>query len=735
MMKRILLVIAAYVAVWSGVEAQTIIDPSVKSKTTFAIVVDETSYKEAKSEIEAYRGSVESEGLGTYIIVDDWESPTPIREILKKLHADKKSPLEGCVLIGDVPIAMIRDAQHLCSAFKMRQTRYPWHRSSVPSDRYYDDFGLEFDYLKQDSLRTSYHYYSLTKDSRQYISPDIYSGRIRPLELDGVNRYAMLRDFLRKIVSDKKENTENPFDKLSVARGHGYNSEDMVAWSGEHLALREQLPQLFNPGGTVKFYDFGFSFPAKNLYLNEVQQKDLDVMLFHHHGGVDAQYLNGYKSANSVQDNIENIKLYVRSKVPSMAKKKGREEAVDYYAKTLDIPRSWCEEAFDSVKIAGDSVFNYHLDVHTDDVRNIVPNARFIVFDACFNGSFHQKDNLSGSYIFSRGKTVATQANSVNTIQDKWPDEFLGLLAAGMRVGHFNRLNCFLETHIIGDPTMRFANTSGETKDINELLVLKARDVSFWKKQLEHPMPDMRALALRQLSNADYAGLPELLQETYFGSGSYVVRLEAMRLLALNYPLQSVMVLKAALNDSYELVRRFAGEYVERNGAEELMPDWVNGYLQRHHEKRFRFKLVAGIDAFDYEKTKAEVYRQAAKYDLYNRDVIEKLVNQIDNSAKSAVSDMEIINDPKSKSSWIYTEISRYRNHPVKKGVGMLVDFVKDDSRPMELRIVAAETLGWYTMYHDKSGIVAQLENYDSGVDALNYELAKTIKRLGSKNR
>jgi len=34
---------------------------------------------------------------------------------------------------------MIRDAQFLTSAFKMDQKR-PWQQSSIPSDRYYDDF-------------------------------------------------------------------------------------------------------------------------------------------------------------------------------------------------------------------------------------------------------------------------------------------------------------------------------------------------------------------------------------------------------------------------------------------------------------------------------------------------------------------------------------------------------------------------------------------------------------------
>ena len=53
-------------------QAQTVVHPSIKTKTTFAIVVDQKSYDEAKSEIDAYRTSIEKEGLGTYLLIDDW---------------------------------------------------------------------------------------------------------------------------------------------------------------------------------------------------------------------------------------------------------------------------------------------------------------------------------------------------------------------------------------------------------------------------------------------------------------------------------------------------------------------------------------------------------------------------------------------------------------------------------------------------------------------------------------
>ena len=73
MNKYILLAITALCL--QDMQAQTVVHPSIKTKTTFAIVVDQKSYDEAKSEIDAYRTSIEKEGLGTYLLIDDWKSP------------------------------------------------------------------------------------------------------------------------------------------------------------------------------------------------------------------------------------------------------------------------------------------------------------------------------------------------------------------------------------------------------------------------------------------------------------------------------------------------------------------------------------------------------------------------------------------------------------------------------------------------------------------------------------
>ena len=715
-----------------GMQAQTVVKPSVKTKTTFAIVVDQKSYNEAKTEIDAYRASVENEGLGTYLLIDEWKHPEPIREQLMQLHADKKAPLEGCVFIGDVPIAMVRDAHHLTSAFKM-SPKADWKQSSVPSDRYYDDFDLKFNYIKQDSDIVDYHYVSLSPEGEQYIMPDIYSSRIRPIQVEGMDKYQQIRDYLKKVVAEKQSN--NVLDQLTMARGHGYNSEDLVAWSGEQLALREQFPQLFKAGNVVKFYDFETQYPAKPYYLNEIQREGLDIMLFHHHGGPTTQYLNGSENGSDIKLSTENIKRYLRSRIKRLMRKKDQETAINECVAEYKVPREWCEEVMTEAYAKEESIYTANMDIFAEDIHKLTPHARFVLFDACYNGSFHQKDNMVGAYIFAPGKTIATMGCTVNTIQDKWPDEFLGLMAEGMRIGQFTRFTCFLENHLAGDPTFHFVPNGSLNMDINQAIVLKEGDVNFWKKQLTSPSADMQAMALRQLEMANYKDIVPLLQNSYFESDKFVVRLEAMRLLVLNHPEDSYGVLQVALNDTYELIRRYATEYCELSCSPEVVTAWAESVLMRGHEKRHSFRVGSAMDAFANTKAKAELERLANEWTWYDRSKVDAFIKRMGTNKVSLDKDIAIITNPGSTDKQISSEISIYRNNPITPAIDPLLMILKDEKRGEELRVAAAETLGWYILHYDKARIIKDLKAYTTPNEKVMNEVRKTINRLDGKNR
>ena len=192
-----------------------IIQPEKENPASFAVIIDRETFDKTENEVLAYRDAVESDGLSTYILINDWTSPDQIKSEIVDLYHKAKN-FEGIVLIGDIPIPMIRNAQHMTSAFKLDEARYPWFRSSVASDRFYDDFDLQFDYLGRDSVHTLCYYYSLKPESPQRIEKDIYSGRIMPPFRDE-SKYGMIKTFLKKVV--KVKNSDNELNNMFVFTG------------------------------------------------------------------------------------------------------------------------------------------------------------------------------------------------------------------------------------------------------------------------------------------------------------------------------------------------------------------------------------------------------------------------------------------------------------------------------------------------------------------------------------
>lgn len=711
-----------------------VIRPKAKTPTAFAIVVDRQSYEQVRPALEAYRDAIERDGLATYILVDEWNDPAEIRAWLKRLYEDRKMPLEGTVLVGDIPIPMIRDAQFLSSAFKMDQKR-PWDQSSIPSDRYYDDFDLQFDFLRRDSLQPLYFYYSLNPHSGMRIRSEIYSARIKPMARDGMDRYAVLDRYLRKVVHLKTE--RNPLNDLTMARGHGYNSEAREAWAGEQLALREQLPDLFRTGSYVRFYDFGMQYPAKWAYLSATQRESADVVLFHHHGAEDTQYLNGYPEGSGVNLSIDNVKRYLRSKVVAAYEREKEVEKIKQgYIESLGVPAAWMADALDPEVMAQDSVFNAEMDIHLCDIHALRPNARFIMLDACFNGSFHLEDCVASAYIFGVGHTLVAQGNSVNTIQDKWPDEYLGVLACGVRIGQWARQVHFLETHIFGDPTYRFDNTVDPDLDLNRCLVREKTRVGCWLRLLQHPAADVQALALRQLYENRAENLDALLKTTFESTPYGVVRMECLKLL---YELRSprlLEILPLAVDDSYELVRRFAVIYAGKTGADAAIPAVVHSLLNDRLSARVNYQAREAAALLDPEKLLAELQKQLSDgaYWVDESALLEKLRTSILRGKTAWEKAIAVLMDTTSSAKDKRFEITRHRNQTYARSVEPLIEFLLDPSRDMDLRILTAEALGWYDHAVKRTLIIEACEKILTADEnpRLVLEALKTRNRLSA---
>ncbi len=698
-----------------------------KTDNTVLLIVGADVKNKAVDELEYFSDALHNDGL-TAIIVDEFSySPDTIRNVIYEYYLDRN--IEGVIFIGDIPVPMLRDAQHLTSAFKMDQQRYPFYRSSIPSDRYYEDFDLAFDFLMQDTVSPHLFYYSLNYKSPQLLTPDIYSGRIRiPWDDDNCT---LLKAYLKK-AADSHLNPD-PVEKIMFFAGHGYNSESITARLDEKVTLLQQFPGLNRQNKGLEFIDHSFEEYIKYPLLAELADPDLDIALLHHHGGADAQYLNGDKAANGVNDNIRSIKIYLRSKLRNAAERGSNLEKVKAdYANRLGVPLAWFDDTFTEEITEQDSIHWADMDIDGPELENYSPGVRFIMFDACFTGSFQKDYYISGRYVFGGGNTIAVQANSVNVIQDKFPDEMVGLLGAGFRLGEWNRNTAFLETHIIGDPTFRF-----KASDLNDLSgkVNKIRtDNRKLLRLLSSVNPDIRSWALAQLYRNGYAGISELCKDTYFRSEYNSVRMECLHILSCIRDENFVEVTGAGLSDSYELVRRMSSVYAAKSGDPSLIPSIVKAGLDPNVSKRVEYQLrdaAAFFNRSDFMSCLEEKSKDLPQYPYY-KELTEKVSGWSETGYNSYLRYMNEITSDSSSFKDKKFAVRALRNKPYHEGVDILLTMLQNNNNT-ELSVMLTEALGWFNYSYRRDEIISVCEDIitsDNFPDEIKQEAVRTVSRL-----
>lgn len=707
-----------------------VVEPAIKAKSSFAIIIDKMTYEKTGAEVMSYKNSIEKQGLPVYLAVSEWKNPDEIRSYLSGLY--KTAQLEGAVFIGDIPIPMLRDAQHMTSAFKIDQKSFTWAKTSVPSDRFYEDFDLKFKYLKQDSLKKLLYYYSLLPESPQKISKEIYTARIKPSAETG-DKFELIKNYLKKVVKAKQ--LENRLDSMLVFTGHGYNSESIPGYTDEILGLREQFPDMFvNGKGRLKKLNHTMSRDMKKILLTELQNPALDVAMFHAHGEYDTQYLIEYPTPANPDENIEDVKLYLRSKMrEAKRRKKNPEEVKEYFIKSLDVKPEWFDGAFSDSVITRDSILAASLDIYSSDVRTISPQAKLMIFDECFNGSLHRDDYIAGEYVFGNGGVIAGVANSTNALQDQWVAQFMGLLTKGVSLGQWHKFNPLLESHLFGDPTFRFSYSGKQ--NIAALLRGESRNTGQWEKLLGDQDPNLRALALSMLYKVKGAGYAPELKKIFLSDPAFIVRLHALMCLSSCEGKEFYDVLNAGANDQYEAIRKYSASLMGEVGSEEFIERLVKLMLA---DESPRVSSNAKNSLMRINPLKAmEVtnrYIDSMPAQAGREPLKARLSAQFKNENKTIFDEL-LVNVKADTLALKYRlrDMKTFRGYNYKQAVKEITGIVESEKYPNDLRILAAEVLGWYSVYFDKASISAACirtaENKNNS-EILRNEALKTANRL-----
>ncbi|MEG0517984.1 MAG: hypothetical protein RR555_03815 [Bacteroidales bacterium] len=679
-----------------GEAGVSIIRCNPKASTSFAVFVDSKSFNECKAEILAYKEVLESEGLGTYIVSAEWTNPDMVKNEITKLAA-KKPQLEGMVFIGDIPVVRVRKGQHMTTAFKMNEITFPINESSVPSDRFYDCPNLKFNYIKRDCVETNWFYYNLSEEGSQYLNPAYYSARmvVPPMLVKtiGIDKYTLLRNYLVKVVNTHKEN--NLLDKFIYFAGHGYNSDCLTAWRQQSIAFRSYFPAAFKESAGNKFLNFRQEEYMKFTLFTEMQRLDVDIFMFYEHGSPDKQHISGDSTPEGIEENLLALKGYMRGAYQRVKPEK-REAFVKDICTHFMIPDSIFTEQSMAIYAEKGKKARENGMITLDDLSKVKTGARFTMFNACYNGSFHVPGYIAGYHIFNDGKTVVTQGNTVNVLQDKWADQLIGLLSLGVRIGFWQKEVVTLESHLVGDPTFRFAAATPNT--LTGDLVNKASDELYWKSLLKEKNPTIRALAIKQLQKCYLLGklqnqkdFSKEILDIFSKDSDMTVRMQALYALSFCADANLVTAVAQGFYDPSEMIRRQSAHLAGKIGDPSLIKGLKDSKTNYNEVQRVAYAAQTALQCFGTN-------------------------GKID-PASEKVSD----------------DIRRLRNYPSHFQVDHLLTILNDQSVDTDIRLLLCEALGWYNYSIHREKLINALEvslQNDTHPLELRAEMIKTLKRL-----
>ena len=707
-----------------SLQAQTFVKPAMKVKdTSFAVITDEGTYQACEAELKAYQETLEKEGLPTFIVYNEWKTPEDVKKAIAKLY--KKNKLEGVVFVGEIPIPMIRKAQHMTSAFKMDEKNNAWRDSSVPSDRFYDDFDLQFDFLKQDSVENNFFYYNLAVESPQRIQCDIYSARVKAID-NGEDPYAQISRYFKKTVAEHR--TNNKLDQFFSYTGDGSYSNSLTAWTPETFTIREQLPGVFDKEGRARFIRYNFSAYPKDDVINMLKREDLDLSIFHEHGVPERQYLSGSPATNRWNTHMDAMKYYYRSLArKKQGNKKAFDEMLDKMKDKYGLDSTWIAGYADPKVIAEDSLLDLRTGIILPEVTDFKPNSRMVIFDACYNGDFREKDYIAGRYIMSEGKCVTTFANSVNVLQDKMANEMLGLLGMGARVGQWAKLTNILESHIIGDPTLRFQSINGV--DANALFKAPY-DEGRMLELLQSPYADIQNFALHNLYRNGYPGISNLLRKTFETSPFMMVRFTSLALLEKIGDKNFQEVLPLAIRDSYEFIRRTSIRMMQHVGLNEYVYPQIKAYVEDNLSERVAFNIVLGLHVFDETAVREAIDKVMAEtYVLQDKEEMREALEKANNNRSMQ---KELLSKETAE-RWRILYCNSLKNYMAHACVDGLLDLLVDSNESEKLKASLLEALAWFTHSYRKPDILQacdQLRKDKNLSESLREEANRTYYRL-----
>jgi uncharacterized membrane protein len=495
------------------------------------------------------------------------------------------------------------------------------------------------------------------------------------------------------------------------------------------MLFREYFPQAFRKASGNKFYNFRQDNYMKFKLYHEIQRPETDVLMFTEHGAPDTQYINGLAPAYSIEENIEALKRTLRNDLRRAVKRtpEKKEEFIKDMAEHYHLdPVLFSDEAMEAKRV-NDSLASADINIVLEEIQKLKTGARLTIFNACYNGSFHEKGYVAGYHIFNDGRNVVAQGNTVNVLQDKWADQLIGYLALGIRAGFWQKEVCYLESHMIGDPTFRFTAPDGvDAEEISRALATQSHINSglmknegiggsdYWEDFLNAREPMFRAMAVKQLSELGALNSADLA-EIFEKDKSWIVRLQALTAIAPFVDENALKVVEKGIFDPFEMIRRQSCHYAGKMGAENCKDELADVVRRSHDVARTQYAAQGALNLFNHDELPEDI---AKDMDYF----IKNTIKQMENIKNFSADDLKRESD-----------MRFLRNNPLHWKVDELLEVAGNTSQSEYTRLVMIEALGWFDYSVEREKIANAINGWLATQELsprMKREMIKTVKRL-----
>lgn len=258
-----------------------------------------------------------------------------------------------------------------------------------------------------------------------------------------------------------------------------------------------------------------------------------------------------------------------------------------------------------------------------------------------------------------------------------------------------------------------------------------AKYAEYWNALLDAPNADVQSLALRTLADAGLLSPADLLAK-YRSCLYATTRMECLKLLSRfgGACPETVEAVGEALHDSYELVRRNAARYASMIGAESLLGKCADRLLNYPEDKRVAFTLNTMWQVMPDAAVEKALEKTIAASHYPVSGYFDDLRKVVARTQKMKSSDVEDAFNKELKPSSRISAIRGFRNSTYHEQVPQMVELIADENEPLEVRVAAAEALGWFNLSWRKQEIVDGLKGIVTPDKELQNEIEQTINRL-----